>query len=60
MKIPLPAQIEEAERHRDDLKRTSDDLSRLHRSEAICLTLAFVQTYEPQFRQFMATRKEEA
>ena len=68
MKIPLPDQIAEARRHRDSLEALraegvtyteGPDLeTRLHRAEGIVLTLEFIKTYESEFRQFMANRKD--
>lgn len=65
MKIPIAAQIEEAEQHRDGLRGLvgmaaqppgTDVRTRLDRAESICLTLTFVQAYEADFRAFMAQR----
>ena len=69
MKIPLPVQIAEAERHRNSLQTLRDEgfeypeapslQDRLDIQEGICLTLAFNKTYEKEFRQFMAMRSKE-
>lgn len=62
MKVPLAHQIEEAERHRDELwgavSRNFEPQSNLDRAEAIVLTLRWLQVYEPDFRQYMDERKE--
>jgi hypothetical protein len=62
MKIPLSAQLAEAELHRNALAKALPSNPalepRLDRSEAICLTLAMIETYEPQFRAFMAKRSK--
>lgn len=51
MKIPLADQITEAEQHRDDLIASAADTTRTDRSEAIILSLRFLQTYEQGFRE---------
>lgn len=60
MKITLSDQLIEAELHRKALEKASFDnfalLDRLHRAEAICLTLAMYEANEIEFRQFMAER----
>lgn len=57
MKVPLSEQIQEAERHRDELRATGNDGDEIDRSEAIILSLRFLQTYETQFREvFMQLR----
>ncbi len=60
MKITLSEQIIEAELHRRALEKAATDnpalFPRLHRSEAICLTLAVYEANEIEFRQFMAER----
>lgn len=62
MKIPLVHQIQEAERHRDEIHKLAaedETLSdRLDRAEGIILTLRFVQTYEAGFRDFFAAQKQ--
>lgn len=62
MKIALIDQIEEAERHRDELAAAREvdgsDEARLDRAEGIILTLRFVQTYERGFRQFFASQQK--
>lgn len=58
MKITLAEQIIEAEVHRRAIEMAAqtnpDFIKRLHRSEAICLTLAMLHANEPEFRQFMS------
>lgn len=62
MKIALIDQIEEAERHRDELAAAHEvdgsDEVRLDRAEGIVLTLRFVQTYEQNFRDFFASQQK--
>lgn len=62
MKIALIDQIEEAERHRDELAAAHEidgsDEARLDRAEGIVLTLRFVQTYEQNFRDFFASQQK--
>ncbi len=63
MKVPLSQQIEEAERHRDDAARAAERnpsvRPRLDAAEGIVLTLHLLKTVEPDFRQYMNSRKDE-
>lgn len=60
MKIPIAAQITEAERNRDRLAEHVGSKPELEplldRAEAIVLTLRWLQVYEPDFRQYMRDR----
>lgn len=60
VKIPLPDQIAEQERRREELEAfVSADPGRmrsLHAVEGTILTLRLLQNVEPEFRQFMRER----
>lgn len=55
MKVPLSDQIEEARLHRDALEKAVADkphlLERLHRSEALLLTVTAYAAFETDIRQ---------
>lgn len=63
MKVPLAAQIAEAELHRAALAKAVSEgktylQPRLDAAEGICLQLATDEALEPDFRAFMNMRKE--
>ena len=70
MKIPLPAQIQYAEYHRNSLLRLREEgtvmtegpdlQTRLDIQEGICLTLEWLAVYRDDFLEYVKHRKEQA
>lgn len=69
MKIPLPAQIEYAEYHRNSLRQLREEgavmtegpdlQTRLDIQEGICLTLEWLAVYRDDFIDYVKARKDE-
>lgn len=62
VKVSLSEQIHEAEVHRDALQKAATDkpelAPRLHRAEALLLTLSERQAFDEEWQEFMTSRQE--